>query len=499
MALADYYDRGALAAAQVIAGFDDVEFRSRVEATRVAVVFTAAASRTAQGSCLLDLAVRLLARLYPSLAIAGGRGASVTSEHLQQLARDINPRIDVTGKLAGVDAAVIIGDLVPDVPIRAFAGAAGWTALLDPALPQPIGDSPNPFGPGAAAALAAGSIFRQLFANGIAERTALSTFDGRQGNAAEPVPTGRIGVPTALIGVGAVGNSAAWALGRSPLQGRIHLVDHEVVDLGNLQRYALGRRSDEGIQKVDLGAQAFGGDLTAVPTPLDWASFVAQEGAPERALVALDSAADRRAVQAALPRWIANAWTQPGDLGVSVHPTFGEDGACLACLYLPDRAVPNEDELVAAALRVPERVREVRALLHSGAEPSAELLEAVSQRLGLAPDSLDAFAARPLRSLYVEGICGGAVLPLSHASGAPAELHVPLAHQSALAGVLLAAALARSVLGDEPDLTNVTRLDVLRPVPTGPIAMPARRRADGRCYCDDSDYVTRYVAKWTPS
>jgi hypothetical protein len=32
-------------------------------------------------------------------------------------------------------------------------------------------------------------------------------------------------------------------------------------------------------------------------------------------LAGVDSARDRRAVQAALPGWAMNAWTQPGDLG----------------------------------------------------------------------------------------------------------------------------------------------------------------------------------------
>src|SRR6266403_734495 len=47
-------------------------------------------------------------------------------------------------------------------------------------------------------------------------------------------------------------------------------------------------------------------------------------------LVALDTAADRRSVQASLPKWIANSWTQPGDLGLSVHGQFDGPGACLS-------------------------------------------------------------------------------------------------------------------------------------------------------------------------
>src|SRR2546421_70372 len=84
-----------------------------------------------------------------------------------------------------------------------------------------------------------------------------------------------------------------------------------------------------------------------VPHQGNWASFLEVAGYGCRdVLVALDTAGGRRSVQASLPGWIANAWTQPGDLGVSSHSRFDAPGACLACLYLPLRPQANEDELV---------------------------------------------------------------------------------------------------------------------------------------------------------
>ena len=82
----------------------------------------------------------------------------------------------------------------------------------------------------------------------------------------------------------------------------------------------------------------------------------------ENLLLALDSAKDRRAAQASLPRRIANAWTQPSDLGVSQHEFL--DGACVNCLYLPEIRQRNEDDIIAEALGVPERLMEVRELLY---------------------------------------------------------------------------------------------------------------------------------------
>jgi len=101
------------------------------------------------------------------------------------------------------------------------------------------------------------------------------------------------------------------------------------------QRYVLGERSDEGRSKVELAKSYLRGPLKPVAHQKKWAEFVRTAGYDwPHVLVALDTAADRRSVQASLPKWIANSWTQPGDLGLSVHGQFDGPGACLSCLYL---------------------------------------------------------------------------------------------------------------------------------------------------------------------
>jgi hypothetical protein len=70
-----------------------------------------------------------------------------------------------------------------------------------------------------------------------------------------------------------------------------------------------------------------------------------------------------------------------------------------------------------------------------------------------------------------------------------------LAHQSALAGVLLAAALARSAAGCDPEQTQVTRVDVLKRL-ADDLTQPAQAGRDGRCLCDDPDYLNIYRNKY---
>ena len=494
MALADYFHRSALAVAQVVGGYDESRLSDLLNSTSVAI--SVGDVRGPEAEALADLSVRLLSRLYPRLTLVS-HDPSV-AESLASVARAINPAIELGEEQA--DLGLLIGS---DAPLAAgeptYLGSDGWTAFVSPDDPQPVGTTDNPLGAGASACLGAASIFRRLIES---EETAppspvaFSTWTCEPKEFDGPTVSGHLD-GTALAGAGAIGNAAAWALARCPLTGGIVLVDHETLELSNLQRYVLGARDDAGAPKVELLMGHFSRDLRVSPARATWQEFVAENGYDWRwVLVALDSARDRRAVQASLPERIVNAWTQPGDLGVSVHPQLNA-GACLACLYHPKGTVPNEDQLVASALQL-DHARfglQIRQSLDANAPPSSDVLDAVASQLGLDAAQVAAFKNRPLRDLYVEGVCGGALVPLDRVGVPDQELHVPLAHQSALAGVLLAARFIRMAAGDGPTQTMVTRLNVMRRIAERP-TQPMAKREDGACLCQDPVFATRYEQKW---
>lgn len=495
MALAPYFHRGALAAAQVLEGFDESRFQATLEATPVGIAVAEDAT-CSEANALADLLVRLLARLYPRLAIMGPAN-SVDS--LRQLAAQVNPAIELE---SDATVGVSIGTLNSPFPTTFYAGSAGWHALVGQRSPLPIGKSDNPFGPGAAACIAAANVFRCVFLPQWQAESdedvcfCMWSMDTRcESEHADTTPWHLADEPV-LIGIGAIGNATLWALARAPAEATIHLVDHEPVELSNVQRYALTTPDDVGRWKVDLAAGIAGPGIDLVPHRETLAEYVGEHGYVwDRFLLALDTASARRSAQAVLPYWIANAWTQPGDLGVSVHPYFGGEGACVACLYLPKEQAQNEDELVAQSLRVPHLQGLVRTLLFTGAPVGRDLLEAVAGAVEKPLDLLLPFEGRPIRDLYVEGFCGGAVIALGEAGRPPQDLHVPLAHQSALAGVMLGASLIRSSEGGDPPITSATRVNVLRKLGRD-LTVPIRAERDGRCLCDDALYVERYRSKY---
>ena len=496
MALADYFPRDALAISQVLHGFETDTFTEELEGVRVAIAFDEEAANSRDGRELLDLSVRLAARLYPSLTFFTVPAGDEFAEELIALAISINPNIK-TSKSGIAHVALSIGVDAPAVNApTVYAGCDGWVAMVGTEGPYSTSDRGNPFGAGFAACLAAANLFRFLFLPG--GKTLLDADSSFPPDAASfpMLVASALTDPMVLVGVGAVGNSAGWALARTPLTGQIHLVDPQVVELSNLQRYVLCARSDEAGIKVDIAGKEFGGALKALTHKGEWASFLEANGYKwERILVALDSAHDRRAVQASLPRWIANAWTQLGDLGVSSHSFLGQD-ACLACLYLPTQKSKSENQIIAEGLKIPQFQTQVRFLLGNGQAVGKEICDAVASAWGISTEKLDPYAARPIRELWVEGICGGGIIPLGEAGPAPRDLQVPLAFQSALAGVLLAAETVLDVLTDGARRkTLLRRMDVLRPL-GDPSPQPALKAGTGTCICEDHDFVAAYRAKY---
>jgi hypothetical protein len=501
VALADYFAKSALAASQVLEGFDPDLFEGRLASTRIGIAFSRGAWEAQEGRALLDMVIRLTARLYPSIDIWSPDAEETAGRSLSSLARSINPRIELT-RSGHADSGIVVGDPLPDFATPIFAGSTGWDAHVSASQPRPSGSSPNPLGAGAAACFAVANLFRRVFLDDwqshLDEHLDFSTYAlNRRATPPSIRNTDwRLGGEAVLAGIGAVGMATIWALARSPMVGVIHLVDAERIELSNLQRYVLATMKDVDHPKVGVAARALHGGLKAKTHPVDWNTFVSGSGYSwPWALAAFDSAEARRELQASLPKWVANAWTQPGDLGISVHPRFGSSDACLACLYLPDAKSPNEDEVVAQALGIPTRVADIRNLLHLGNPVPQALLVEIADALRLDRAAVLAFEGRSIRDLYVQGICGGGLVRMGGLGRPNQAVHVPLAHQSALAGVLLAARLAHEAAGEAHQSTAVARIDLQRRQPEI-FQQAAKNRGDRRCICEDADFIARFRDKY---
>ena len=491
MAIPDYFRRNAVAIAQTLSGLDEKLLREVLNGVCIGVTFD---SNTIglEGDAILDLIIRLLARLYPAISIHDVSHSALESE-VTQLATRVNPNIDLS-LTPSLEVVIGLTEKKRNCLRTVFTGSDNWTANLSSSHPQTCGDTKNPFGAGLAACLTAGILFRYVFLNEVEPINDLTLSIPRPSGTIPYQANGEVDIgQVVLAGAGAIGNAAAWALSRAKICGSIDIVDPETIDLGNLQRYALAERADENEPKAEFLAQKFSGALNAKPHSCNLAKFLELKAhKTETLLLALDSATDRCVAQASLPRYVINAWTQPNDLGISVHNFL--KGACVNCLYLPNDKHSNEDAIIADAFGIPDQVMEVRTLLHANEGTPLELLKKIAHARQIEIEKLLPFEGRKLRDLYLEGFCGGGVISLKNIPSPTSDVHVPLSHQSALAGILLAAATVDRYPHDS-ERSTITQYNVLKMQDRFQVYPVAKDKRD-RCICQDLDYIHAYKTKY---
>lgn len=508
MALANFFDKAALGAAQVLAGFDRTEFEKTLLGNRVEIVFDRNGWSSCEGSITLDLLTRLLARLYPSLTFRNPDGTgSEFLRKLEQLAMSINPKINIDQSSAMV--TVVVGDLaqmIHDRPVF-YLGSKNWTAYFSVKAPVASHDFNNSFGAGAAACFGAANVFREIFKKqlpyGLVDTdftVSMFSFKKNANPDEDPILDSCAITDTTLAGAGAVGNAFLWALSKLDVAGNLDVVDHQQVDLSNLQRYVLADQTSITKEKVNYVREFFkSSKLVLTEKPVTWQEYVQERNnwQLQRVAIAVDSAEDRIAIQGALPGKIFNAWTQPEALGVSRHLNFLND-PCLACLYLPTGKKKSRSEEVAENLGLfgPQNELIVRGYLAQDKPVDAHLIGLIAAAKNIQASELMKYVGSNLNVFHSEVVCGGVLMNLAKdTEGNNASLQVPSAFESALAGIMLAAEVVidcNNLVRDQP---TVTRFNLMRPL-NNYLSEMYQKHASGKCICGDAHFRETYRKKY---
>ncbi len=147
-----------------------------------------------------------------------------------------------------------------------------------------------------------------------------------------------------IIGAGGLGSPAAFYLASAGI-GRITLVDHDSVDLTNLQRQILHTTDRVGQPKAESGRTTLAGinpevEVTALVERVDQPRLEALAGTASVVLDCCDNFATRHAVNRAcvargVPLVSGAAIRMDGQ--VSVFDVRRADAPCYACLFPPDQ------------------------------------------------------------------------------------------------------------------------------------------------------------------
>jgi len=464
------------------------------------------------------VACNLLARTYPALIVDA-------AEPIRKIAIEtilaINPACDLLGSDVRPDATLTWG-AGPVSASEVCVSAVGWNVLLDDAVPAAPGACSS-LAAMASAALGVREIFRTVLGD--------LTGDSRSGGTAlgwnlitlrEPedgIPPLVRGVgfgELMLVGCGAIGQSFVAAMGASNSRGRLVAIDPEDVELSNLQRYVLTTNGDVGEAKTSLVARAFQGtEIEVVQERRAWS--LDDDQSPACLVCALDTVTDRIGCQGSLPKTIYNAYTGDQDLGWTRHERFGEE-ACLACIYWPSQREASWTDQVARSLGMEGDGKRIAlykvsritigeplppAILGSNgveAELAAKwgqnsLVDDLAAIFDLSEQVKSEWSGKDIDAVYSEGLCGGRLVAVLE-RGKNELLLVPLAHESVLAGVMLAASVLAAF---HPELRDVRHPDTKGAVRlNGNPGLPytsAPARLD-QCICSDPAFRGHYHELW---
>lgn len=501
MALANFFDKASLAASQILQGYNKAEFEKKLNGITIEVAFDGEAVTSPEGVFTLDLTIRLLTRLYPNLWINPLEvSAKSQKDKLEELAKSINPNISLVEDVPF--ATIVVGNKsVSREGFVFYIGSNKWSVSFSQNHPIGSGNSLNPFGAGAAACFSTANLFRVIFkdqlVNGDLDNDfSLSLISFQKPSLEEDISLAEISIDvgeTFLVGLGAIGNGALWALAKlSVAKGYIHIIDPEKLELSNLQRYVLATQDDVDEDKVRLCSR-YGISGVFKPFKGTWSDFLVIRQNWNLPLVALavDSAEDRIAVQSSLPNTILNAWTQPFDLGISRHYNFLEQ-PCVACLYPPKTELQSKSELIAGALGLSDKEILIREIIYNNSPLDENWIKEIAAAKGVSFDELKPFIGMPISVFYTKVLCGGIITTNKHNQ----QMETPMVFQSALAGILLASELVLHVCGlRKNNIEIMTRIDLLKPLAEY-LNEPLAKKQNVTCICNDEDFRMAYNTKY---
>lgn len=515
MALAEYFSKDLLALSQALSKGSADEFQNTLNNVVIGIALDDTILQR-EGNLSAEMLVRLLSRLYPKVNFIDLTGHQGAIDKYIDLAKKINSKIEITDEEPKVIVA-IIAKALPDKYTKSqvfYIGSDSWLAKFSRRNPVGSGNSEVPFAAGTSACIAASNIFRVVFSEFLDDSILDEEFSLSLINLNVDDDNAVIKELTfhefSLVGFGAIGNGAVWAFANAPfIKGTMNIIEPETLDLSNLQRYVLAEERYIDKPKTEIPEEYNKNpNLKINLSTKTWAGFLNEKNdwANSTVLISIDNAKDRIGVQGSLPKEIINSYTADNLLGISRHYGFGVS-ACVACTYMPTEgrksfAVEVAENLGLMNLNLPPTVNIefiMGGYLYGNKGADDQLLSWIASANSIDRAELEKFKGIPVREFYSKVVCGGILMQLRKEKQTKA-VEVPLAFQSALAGILLAAEfiVEKSNLR-KIKLANVTQLWPLAPIKKdiNPRSFTFNKDGSGRCLCSDQYFVSAYQKKYS--
>ncbi|WP_180955075.1 ThiF family adenylyltransferase [Bacillus sp. V3-13] len=416
---------------------------------------------------------------------------------------------DVSVSFAGTcDVLISLGcnSILTDIPIdipTVYVYNNGWEASVGSSLPpfESNKSSTNPIGACLAASLGVAELFKyalkdildaanvryELHRNLTLSAFALQNEPGMDNPDLPDTPN--VGI-VHMVGAGAIGNAFVHTLASfNNIHGQLLVIDADIVDLSNLNRYILARKDDIGHCKVDLIKKSLNHTaLNVVGFNETWIDFIQHYGRSlDTVVCTVDSAEARREIQSDLPRLLLDGATSGFTFSLSSHNFL--EGACLGCIHLPNSNDYAVEEEMARILGW--SVGEVFNALRTDHLLNLMEISQIEAYQQFPQGSLVSFVGKPLRTLWSKELCGRSSINKDQV-----EYVGTTGFVSIIPGILLAGELIKEVYFKD----NVYKGRFIANVLTGPTKHSVQKpEKDSRCgsYCYDPAMIQAYNIKHT--
>ena len=257
----------------------------------------------------------------------------------------------------------------------------------------------------------------------------------------DPLLPSHLNINLTLVGCGAIGQAIVFALDQFELRGKITLIDPDIIDESNKQRYLFSFNENIGMSKaIFFSSYLMKNNKNNFLTTLEFfqpyeISITLQESLfkMENVFISVDNKRTRVNLQAALPKVIWNIWTDTSEkilrYGIGKH-NFTNEYQCLACAYYPKSDIPNQMELNASLLGMSQE--EINRRMKQNDIITKEDLNYLMNNFTIPPNQLNRIqnlVGRPFSNIF-HGECGIYNVKLF-------EKHepTPATHVSVMAGV----------------------------------------------------------------
>ena len=488
-------------------GLDPDLILKKILSTKIGIKISPKYLETKNGQVILEFLIDIHFRMFTEIVIDVGELNFNIHKDLDKLITNsklFNRKINI-GSIEECDVKLLIGEKVKDEKYHFYISSNGWLSYVSPIEPAAIEINYlcNPIGAAMAAALGSAEVFKYVLKDELNKigrkidfktlRFSCFSFIANEEKAENPALPDLIDIgDVKMIGAGAVGMAFVAVLKYLKISGSLTVIDNDIVDNSNLDRYLGVYNESIGKYKTHIVKEVLNHieGLNVICNSNKYQNYVETYGRNmDVAICSVDNDDARQELQCDLPRIILNGATGGSTFSVSRHDFLNY--ACLGCLYPTDQEKFKNEEKFAQMLGVPVGVfthkYENNIILNEFE------IEKIKQYIDIPERLLNNNKGITLRSLLGDSeVCGRFKLPNDIGiSGA-------IAFVSAMPGLLLAGELIKERYFKLDVLKNAFHVNSLYgPSKNSGILRTKVNEKECSCYCSNPIMIELYNRKYT--